>query len=243
FPAARGGARHARPVSRRQRHDDRRRPVAPGHDEGQPAAGGFGATRLHGFVCQSAQSSERARAGEQDYRERSNGSRHHQHDERHGRLSRRARSVSDTRRGGSRGTCIRSVVLRVSGFAVSEPTVATPFDWQAAGRKLGATLDAFHAVIVTGADPSATGYVALGIGEAQATRRRAVVGDLFADSPPIASLVTSEDAHGLVDSFLYGVSLSRISHPVPDAGQLFVMPSGSEPPVFEEMLPNPRWKR
>jgi len=126
---------------------------------------------------------------------------------------------------------------------VSEPTVATPFDWQAAGRKLGATLDAFHAVIVTGADPSATGYVALGIGEAQATRRRAVVGDLFADSPPIASLVTSEDAHGLVDSFLYGVSLSRISHPVPDAGQLFVMPSGSEPPVFEEMLPNPRWKR
>ncbi|HWH53435.1 MAG TPA: hypothetical protein VN651_17940, partial [Gemmatimonadaceae bacterium] len=126
---------------------------------------------------------------------------------------------------------------------MSEPTVATPFDWQAAGRKLGATLDAFHAVIVTGADPSATGYVALGIGEAQATRRRAVVGDLFADSPPIASLVTSEDAHGLVDSFLYGVSLSRISHPVPDAGQLFVMPSGSEPPVFEEMLPNPRWKR
>jgi hypothetical protein len=126
---------------------------------------------------------------------------------------------------------------------VSEKTYTAPFDWEAAGRKLGATLDAFHAVIVTGSDPAATGYVALGIGQAQAARRRAVVGDLFADSPPISALVTSEDPHGLVDSFLYGVSLSRISHQVPDAGQLFVMPSGSEPPVYEEMLPNPRWKR
>ena len=126
---------------------------------------------------------------------------------------------------------------------MSEPTYAPPFDWEAAGRKLGATLDAFHAVIVTGADPAATGYVALGIGQAQAARRRAVVGDLFCDSPPISALVTSDDPHGLVDSFLYGVSLSRISHPVPESGQLFVMPSGSEPPVYEEMLPNPRWKR
>jgi hypothetical protein len=126
---------------------------------------------------------------------------------------------------------------------VTDPAFAPVFDWEAAGRKLGATLDAFHAVIVTGSDPVATGYVALGIGRAQAGRRRAAVGDLFADSPPILSLVGNDDPHGLVDSFLYGVSLGRIAHLVPDAGQLFVMASGSEPPVYEEMLPNPRWKR
>jgi hypothetical protein len=73
--------------------------------------------------------------------------------------------------------------------------------------------------------------------------RRVAVGDLFAESPPIQELVHSDDPHGLVDSFLYGVSLSRIAHEVPGAGQLFVMPSGSEPPDYEELLPNPRWYR
>jgi hypothetical protein len=126
---------------------------------------------------------------------------------------------------------------------VTDPAIAPVFDWEAAGRKLGATLDAFHAVIVTGSDPAATGYVALGIGRAQATRRRSAVGDLFADSPPILALAGTDDPHGLVDSFLYGVSLGRIARLVPDAGQLYVMASGSEPPVYEEMLPNPRWKR
>src|SRR6185312_13243950 len=118
-----------------------------------------------------------------------------------------------------------------------------PFDWEAAGRELGATLDGFGAIVVIGSDPVATGKVAVGLARAQAARRRVAVGDLFAESPPIQELVTSEDPHGLVDSFLYGVSLTRIAHAVPDAGQLFVMPSGSEPPVYEEMLPNPRWKR
>ena len=126
---------------------------------------------------------------------------------------------------------------------MSDPTSAPPFDWEAAGRELGATLDGLHVIVVTGLDPVATGYVALGIGRAQAIHRRAAVGDLFADSPPIQALVGSDDPHGLVDSFLYGVSLSRIARAVPDAGQLVVMPSGSEPPTFEEMLPNPRWHR
>ena len=44
-----------------------------------------------------------------------------------------------------------------------------------------------------------------------------------------------DDPHGLVDSFLYGVSLSRIAYEVPDAGQLFVMPSGTEPPDDSSM--------
>jgi hypothetical protein len=116
-------------------------------------------------------------------------------------------------------------------------------DWEAAGAALGETLDAYHALVVIGVDPVATGRVAVAIGRVQAMKRRVAVGDLFAESPPIQELVSSEDPHGLVDSFLYGVSLSRIAYAVPDAGQLFVMPSGTEPPDYDEILVNPRWHR
>ncbi|HEX8942769.1 MAG TPA: hypothetical protein VF785_06485, partial [Gemmatimonadaceae bacterium] len=117
------------------------------------------------------------------------------------------------------------------------------FDWEAAGRDFGESLSGYSALVVIGIDPVATGRVAIGLGRAQAAHRRVAVGDLFAESPPIQELVSTDDPHGLVDSFLYGVSLSRIAYPVPDAGQLFVMPSGTEPPTYEEILPNPRWQR
>jgi hypothetical protein len=123
------------------------------------------------------------------------------------------------------------------------PAPRRGFDWEAAGREVGATFGAYHAIVVIGTDPVATGHVAVGIGRAQAAVRRTAVGDLFAESPPIQALVASDDAHGLVDSFLYGVSLTRIAYEVPDAGQLFVMPSGSEAPPYNEILPSPRWAR
>jgi sporulation related protein len=118
-----------------------------------------------------------------------------------------------------------------------------PFDWEGAGQRLGESFDGYHAVVVAGNDPVITGRVAIGIGRAQAKHRRTAVGDLFADSQPIQDLVRSDDPHGLVDSFLYGVSLNRIAHAVPGAGELFVMPSGTEPPNYEEMLAHPRWLR
>jgi hypothetical protein len=117
------------------------------------------------------------------------------------------------------------------------------FDWEAAGHALGESLDEYSSLVVIGVDPVTTGRVAVGIARAQAAKRRVAVGDLFAESPPIQELVSTEDPHGLVDSFLYGVSLNRIAYEVPDAGQLYVMPSGTEPPDYEEILPNPRWHR
>ena len=116
-------------------------------------------------------------------------------------------------------------------------------DWEAAAIALGDSLDSYHALVVVGVDPVATGRVAVAIARSQAMKRRVAVGDLFAESPPIQELVNSEDPHGIVDSFLYGVSLTKIAQPVPDSGQLFVMPSGTEPPVYEEILPNHRWQR
>jgi hypothetical protein len=117
------------------------------------------------------------------------------------------------------------------------------FDWEAAGHELGAKLGEYHAVVVAGLDPVITGRVAIALARAQSDTRRVAVGDLFAESPPIQDLVHSDDLHGIVDSFLYGVSLTKIARPVPDAGQLYVMPSGTEPPTYEEILPNPRWHR
>lgn len=126
---------------------------------------------------------------------------------------------------------------------MTAPATKRGFDWEAAGQELGAKLDGYHSIVVIGADPVATGKVAVGIGRAQGIRRRTAVGDLFAESPPIQELVQTDDPHGLVDTFVYGVSINRVAHPVPDAGELFVLPSGTEPPEYEQILPSPRWAR
>ena len=118
-----------------------------------------------------------------------------------------------------------------------------PSAWEEEGRQLAATLDQCHAVVVVGGDVAATAQVALGIGRAQAQRRRVAIADLLGEAPPLQSLVQAVDPHGIVDSFMYGVSLNRIAYPVADAGELFVMPSGTEPFDYEDLFLNPRWRR
>jgi hypothetical protein len=126
---------------------------------------------------------------------------------------------------------------------MTAPRARRPFDWEAAGEELGDTLSSYHMIVVAGADSVTTGHVAVGIARTQSIHRRVAVGDLFAESPPIRELIETDDPHGLVDSFLYGVSLSRIAYPVAGPGQLFAMQSGTEPPTYEEILPHPRWHR
>ena len=46
-----------------------------------------------------------------------------------------------------------------------------------------------------------------------------------------------------MDSFLFGVSLTRIAQQVPDAGELFVMPTGTSPLDYEDLFTNTRWRR
>jgi len=116
------------------------------------------------------------------------------------------------------------------------------FDWERAGASLGSTLDSYASLVVMGADPVATGLVALGIAHSQSGERVVAIGDLFAESPPIQALVPGDDPHGLVDSLEYGVSLNRIAHRISGEGDLFVLPSGNDYPVYEELLPNPRWR-
>lgn len=117
------------------------------------------------------------------------------------------------------------------------------FDWEAAGLGLGQSLNLHHAIVVVGQDATQAGQVAVGIGRAQAAHRRVTIGDLFGDSPPIRSLVHDDDAHGLVEAMSYGITLSRITRAVPGAARLCVIPTGIEPPDYQDLLANPRWGR
>src|ERR671914_2515048 len=118
-----------------------------------------------------------------------------------------------------------------------------PFDWETEGRRLGAALDNFHAIVIIGQDGAATAHVALGVGRAQATRRRVVVGDLLGEAAPIQDLLQHDDPHGLSDSFEYGISLGKVTHEVHGAGRLAVIPSGMAPIDYDRLLVDPRWAR
>ncbi|MFL5617904.1 MAG: hypothetical protein ACJ79A_05840 [Gemmatimonadaceae bacterium] len=77
----------------------------------------------------------------------------------------------------------------------------------------------------------------------QAVHRRVALGDLLGEAPPIQALVRGDDPHGIVDSFVYGVSLSKIAQQVPESGELFVMPTGTGPVDYEELFGTDRWRR
>ena len=118
-----------------------------------------------------------------------------------------------------------------------------PVAWEDAGRQIASLLGSYSAVVVTSSDPVAAAHVALGIARAEAMHRRVVVGDLVGDTPPLRSLVKDEDPHGITDSLLYGVSLNKIGYVVEGTENLYVMPSGTDPHIDEEILRSARWTR
>lgn len=115
--------------------------------------------------------------------------------------------------------------------------------WSREGEHIAPALDAHGAAIVLGDDPIAAAEVALGIGRVQARRRRVAVCDLVGELPSIELLVPGDSPHGLTDSFYYGVSLSRIAHPIDPARNLLVLPSGPGPIEYEAILSSERWPR
>ena len=122
----------------------------------------------------------------------------------------------------------------------SRPTAAA---WEDEGRRIGAGLDAITAIVVVASMADDAAAVALGIGALQAKRRRVVVVDLAGDTATLARLVTGDDPHGLSDSFRYGVSLNRVAHRIGDGENLFVLPSGSEAVLDEDIYRSDRWRR
>ena len=118
-----------------------------------------------------------------------------------------------------------------------------PVAWEDAGRQIAPLLGSYSAIVVTSSDSIAAAHVALGVARAESKQRRVVVADLVGDLPPIRTLVGEEDAHGITDSFLYGVSLNKIGYEVPGSPNLYVMPSGTDPVIGEQIFRSARWKK
>jgi hypothetical protein len=121
------------------------------------------------------------------------------------------------------------------------PEVAPEFDWEAAGRELGASLDRLNAVIILGRHEPEPAQVALGVARQQARKRRVTICDLLSNSHPIEALAPSEDSHGLADVFDYGVSVERVVRPIPDEERMFVLPMGAFVADPAEIMANRRW--
>jgi hypothetical protein len=115
--------------------------------------------------------------------------------------------------------------------------------WEAAGRQIAPMLGSYSAAVVTGTDALAAAHVAIGIGLAEAEHRRIAIGDLVGEIEPIQALVTSDDPHGISDSFTFGVSLNKIAQPIDTTGNLFIMPSGTGSVSDPEIYRNARWQR
>ena len=120
---------------------------------------------------------------------------------------------------------------------------ATVNRWREEGRAIAATLDDHASAAIIGREPEHAAEVALGIAEVQARRRRVAVADLVGEVAPLQSLVPDDVVHGLMDTFLHGVSLNRIAHPVDRAGNLFIMQSGAGPMDYPALLRDDRWRR
>lgn len=115
--------------------------------------------------------------------------------------------------------------------------------WEDEGRRLAEAFDGYTSAVVFARDAEDAAAVALGIAELQARRRRVVVADLTGDLATIQRLVPEPDAHGVSDSFRYGVSLNKIARRVGEGENLFVLPSGTEPVIDDDIYANDRWRR
>lgn len=119
-----------------------------------------------------------------------------------------------------------------------------PFvSWEALGRNAAPLLDTVNAVVIAGPDPVAAASFALGLARVHGSNRRVAIADLVGEVGPLQSLVMSEDAHGISDSFLYGVSLNKIAQPLEGSGNVFLMPSGTESVANEAVYRNERWRK
>lgn len=115
-----------------------------------------------------------------------------------------------------------------------------PF-WETAGRRVGASLGDVTAIAVIGDDAHATATVALGLALEQGLRRRVALADLLDDPRPYQSF-GSENAPGISDSILHGVSIERIAHAMPQSANLRFLPGGLDTPLTADVLESRQWR-
>lgn len=115
--------------------------------------------------------------------------------------------------------------------------------WEDEGGRIAEQFDRHSAVVLIASPPAAAALVALGIGRVQARRRRVAIADAAGDLAPLQQLLPRDAVHGLVDSFAYGVSLSKIAYPIDPAQNLYIMPSGAGPVDQAMLLSSERWQK
>lgn len=124
------------------------------------------------------------------------------------------------------------------------PAATTPNPWEEEGRRLAPLFSSVASAVVIGNDAEMAARVAVGIARVASLERRVAIADLTGASPTLVALAGDGDAHGITDSFLYGVSLNAVARPAADGTpSLFVLPCGTEAVVPEDVLRSDRWQR
>ncbi|MEP6690367.1 MAG: hypothetical protein ABJD07_04375 [Gemmatimonadaceae bacterium] len=113
--------------------------------------------------------------------------------------------------------------------------------WEAEGRRIADTFDGLTSAVLVTSEPAAAALLALGIARVQARRRRVAIADCFGEISQLQAVLPRDAVHGIVDSFSYGVSLSKIAYPIDAAQNLLIMPSGASPLDHEMLLNSDRW--
>ncbi|HEX6250197.1 MAG TPA: SPOR domain-containing protein [Gemmatimonadaceae bacterium] len=111
-----------------------------------------------------------------------------------------------------------------------------------ATSEAAAVVRGYHCVAVIGEDGDAAAAVARSIGSEIARDRKVVLADMVGDVPMLRDLSAEPDPEGIEDSFEYGISLGRMSHPTP-VENFFLIPSGSDAVAREEIFHSGRWTR
>jgi hypothetical protein len=112
----------------------------------------------------------------------------------------------------------------------------------AASGEAAAVVRGFHCVAIIGDDGEAAAAVGRTIGSTIARDRSVILADMVGDVPALRDLSTEADPEGIEDSFDFGISLGRISHPTP-VENFFLIPSGSDEVAREEVFRSGRWGR
>lgn len=115
-----------------------------------------------------------------------------------------------------------------------------PEAWVGEGQRVAPALEDVTAAIVTGRDPVAAAWVALGLARAHGAERRVAVADLVGGIPELTPLA---DQLGLLECLRDGEPISGIGQPLVDAPEVYLLPAGqgaiNERWVFESA----RWAR
>lgn len=112
----------------------------------------------------------------------------------------------------------------------------------AAGGEAVAVVRGYHCVAIIGDDGEAAAAMGRTIGSTIARDRNVVLADMVGDVPVLRDLSTEPDPEGIEDSFDFGISLGRVSHPTP-VENFFLIPSSSNAVAREEIFRSGRWSR